>query len=47
MECDRIQAKGEVVLPKEWRDEPGIKKGDVVALLQQGDGPLKVIPPSE
>lgn len=39
-----IQKKGEITLPKEWRDENGLQPGDGVALLETEDGTLEVHP---
>lgn len=43
----RVQAKGEITLPKAWRDAKGIEPGDDVALHETDDGTLEIIPPSE
>jgi AbrB family looped-hinge helix DNA binding protein len=40
-----VQAKGEVTLPKEWREEHGVEPEDVVAVKETDDGRLEIIPP--
>jgi len=42
-----VGPKGEIVLPKEWRDEQGVTKDDEVAVRRREDGRLEVIPPQE
>lgn len=41
-----VQSKGEVVLPKEWREEHDVVKGDRVVFFEEDDGRLVVIPPN-
>lgn len=41
-----VTGKGQVTLPKWWRDKHGIEEGaDVVAIREAEDGTLRVIPP--
>jgi AbrB family looped-hinge helix DNA binding protein len=42
-----VQSKGEMTLPKEWRDKHEIEHGDLVAMVETDEGRLEVIPPSE
>jgi len=41
----KVQSKGEVTLPKQWRDDHGIEHGDDVVFYEHDDGTLEVIPP--
>jgi AbrB family looped-hinge helix DNA binding protein len=45
-EMRTVQQKGEVTLPKEWRDAQGVEAGDEVAIREREDGRLEIIPPS-
>lgn len=45
-EMRTVQQKGEVTLPKGWRDEHGVKHGDEVAIREMDDGSLEIIPPN-
>jgi bifunctional DNA-binding transcriptional regulator/antitoxin component of YhaV-PrlF toxin-antitoxin module len=40
-----VQAKGAWTLPKCWRDEHDVSKGDQVYYKENDDGTLTVIPP--
>lgn len=42
-----VGPKGEMTLPKEWRDEHGVEAGDRVAVHETEDGRLEVLPPEE
>lgn len=42
-----VQSKGEVTLPKAWRDKHGVEPGDIVAVKQTDDGRLEVIAPPQ
>lgn len=41
----RVQRDGVITLPKEWREQHGVAKGDTLALRETEDGSLEVIPP--
>lgn len=38
--------RGQIVIPKEIREKLGFKPGDRLVLMQNGDGPLLVLPAS-
>lgn len=42
-----VGSKGEVTLPKEWREKHGIGPQDQVGVVETGDGTLEVIAPEE
>jgi AbrB family looped-hinge helix DNA binding protein len=39
-ELTRVSSKGQIVLPKRYRDEMGIKNGDFVSIYEMADGVL-------
>lgn len=39
-EVTRVSSKGQIVLPKRYRDDMGIKDGDYVSIYEVGDGIL-------
>ena len=39
--------RGQIVIPKEIRAKLGFKAGDRLVLMQNGDGPLLVLPASQ
>ncbi len=39
-ELTRVSSKGQIVLPKRYRDEMGIKDGDFVSIYEMTDGVL-------
>lgn len=39
--------RGQIVIPKEIREKLGFKPGDRLVLMQNGDGPLLVLPASQ
>ena len=41
----KVQQKGEITLPADWRDTHGVEKGDAVAIERNDDGTLTVVPP--
>ncbi|HPF95279.1 MAG: AbrB/MazE/SpoVT family DNA-binding domain-containing protein [Candidatus Magasanikbacteria bacterium] len=38
--------RGQIVIPKEMREKLGFKSGDRIVLMQNGDGPLVILPAS-
>lgn len=40
-----VHQRGEITLPKFWRDKHELEHGDIVAVTETDDGRLEVIPP--
>lgn len=42
-----VQQKGAITLPAGWREKHSIEKGDEIAIRENEDGELVIIPPPE
>ncbi len=40
-----VQQRGVLTLPKQWREKHELEQGDLVAVIENDDGHLEVIPP--